>query len=116
VGHALPSARRAPILSGEGTLQHGAFTHLAVSSMLENTPVVLVLSTRRVDVPALGGTLVPLPGVFVTGGTSPIGTFVLDFPWPVLQPQTDLYLQAWAYDPLGPQLATATNGLWLHAP
>jgi hypothetical protein len=114
---ALGSPRRTPVLWGEGSLQPGAPTRIVMTSAAEQAIAVLVLGTRRVDVPFLGGTLVPQPNVLLAITTDRIGRFAFETPWPGdLTPQSSWYWQAWVLDPAGPLGATATNGLQLRVP
>jgi hypothetical protein len=110
-GGALGSPRRTPILWGDGSMLPGASTRLVVTSAQERTPLALVLGARRVDLPFLGGTLVPAPDVVMTGLCDGVGRFALEFAWPPNLPSVPLWWQGWVADAAGPQGATASNAV-----
>ncbi len=114
--HGLPGAGAVPLLRGAGTLQAGtpwAYTVHAAPSHLG----VLGLGLARVDVPVLGGTLVPSPDALLlvagdaTGGSGVASAFPANVPAGL-----QVFAQAWLLDATGPQGFTATNALECIAP
>lgn len=104
-----------PELRGSGSLEPGATFTLELVGALEDSPGVLVVGFDRIDLPVIGGILVPFPhegGVYVTDRS---GVASVTAPW-YPTPGVEVYLQAWTLDPGTPQGFSASNGLFLRAP
>lgn len=84
---------------------------LTASHVAPSLPAALALGFLPVNVPLLGGTLVPAPQLLLVGVTSPGGNLAVPVPWPSFPPGTNLYFQVWELDPATIQGASATNGL-----
>jgi hypothetical protein len=86
---------------------------LAVGNAPALAPIVLVLGGTRLDLPLLGGVLVPNPLIAeVLGATGADGTGTLILPVPIRFPQAAaLYLQAWLPDATAPFLVAATDAV-----
>jgi hypothetical protein len=111
LGESSSTLATAPNLVGSGSLVAG--TPLGLG--LEHGPAFgvawLVLGASRVDIPLLGGTLVPSFDVVLPIVLDASGAWHLAAPAPSLPPQLDVYLQAWMQDPAGLFGITASNGL-----
>lgn len=119
VGNGLAGGHRTPILSAEGSeLIPGGTLRLALSSAREHSAHVLVLGSRRLDIPFFGGTLVPAPMLTVAPiPTDAIGLSRVTSPWPHgLAMGTEFFLQSWVLDPRAPRGFAASNGLALRTP
>ena len=107
-----------PTLSGLGTALPGAPTELALTNAPPLSVAFLVTGGSQVDLPALGGTLVPSPDAITAN--LPIDAFghhTLAFPWPSGPPSgVTFYLQSWVVDPGAPELFAASNGLAVQVP
>lgn len=102
-----------PKLAGKGALVAGASGALELTSARPNAAAALFLDTQRVDLPLLGGTLVPglsfAPFLATTNAGGEIS-----IPWlalPSLPPCLDLYFQWWIADSGATLGAAASNGL-----
>jgi PKD repeat protein len=102
-----------PVLTGGGELSEGSNVNLRLTNANQNAPAVLVIGFSRIDIPILGGTLVPFPNFKQKGLlTDANGEIAWDLIWPPgLSPNTTLYFQCWVSDASGPQGLTASNGL-----
>ena len=109
-GHAGTSG--IPVLCGYGDLVPGSSVRLTVTNGLPNAPVVFVIGSSRVDIPLLGGTLVPFPGITLPASLDEVGITALTATWPSGAPAgVDSYYQAWIFDGGASQSFAATNGL-----
>ncbi len=112
LGNALPGAAGPPQLRGTGILQPATPLTLAVHRAAASAPGVLVLGGARVDLPLLGGVLVPRPDVAVPLSTDARGSAFLQQRWPLGVPAgLSLYAQAWLLDASAVAGAAASNGL-----
>jgi hypothetical protein len=96
-------------LVAEGAPEAGSPVSLTVTTgAAVNPPGLLVAGFEQIGLPVLGGTLVPMPTLFVA---LPVNT-PLAFTWPAGVPAgTSLYLQGWYDTALGAGATTATNAL-----
>lgn len=101
-----------PQLDPSSTLQPGTPFELLLTDAPANAPVLLILGFAEVDLPALGGTLVPDPLVIVPFSADSNGVFDLQTIWPTGLPKgLPLYAQFWVFDPGGPMSFSATQGV-----
>ena len=101
-----------PRLAGTGDLSPGSPFGLALTDARGHTPVVLVVSLTRVDLPAKGGVLVPFPTALFPLFTSGAGSVTVGSTWPMNVPGgLTLWMQAWVSDTDGPYGFSASNGL-----
>lgn len=93
--HGTAGAGGIPLLAGRGSMQAGSPFSLALSGAPASAPAALVGSALRVDLPLVGGLLVPAPdfamlvfadpsGGFQVGGVVPAGLVPLDVWFQVL--------------------------------
>jgi len=112
LGNAKLGSRGLPRLEGAGLLQGGTVATVTVSEALENAPGVHILGISQVNLPLLGGVLVPNPNVLVPFATDGAGVASLSLPWPAgLPPGTQLFFQSWIVDPAATAGLSATNGI-----
>jgi len=117
LGRGLPGKTRTPALTGSGDLSAGSAVALTVSGAAPGSIGWLGIGFSRIDLPLLGGTLVPSPDNLLLFPADARGGFVLPLAWPAGVPhRLAFYLQAWIIDPEGPQGWTATNGLMGRTP
>lgn len=112
-GAGLAGTHGVPHLSGEGTLAPWTPVSYHVASALEGAPTALVLGLSQLDLPILGGVLVPALDV-VIGGLAPDGAGSLSWgaTWPgSFLPGTPTWAQAWVLDPAAGQGFASTNAL-----
>lgn len=115
LGLGLAGTHGAPELQGSGSLAPGTSFTLELVGALEGSVGVLVVGFERIDLPLLGGVLVPSPdegGVYLTDAA---GRASVTAPW-YPTPGVELYLQAWTVDSATPQGLSASNGLFVRAP
>jgi hypothetical protein len=111
LGPGLKGSRETPNLVGLGDLTPGSPARLALRGTEPNALVFWVGGFSEVNIPLLGGTLVPFPAAVVPGQAGANGWLDLTFPWPNLAPGTVFTVQAWCLDPAAPQGFGASNGL-----
>ncbi len=116
VGAGLAGRNRTPHLEATGLALPARDLRIDLSSARESAPAMLVLGVRRVDVPFLGGVLVPSPDVAIGMVTDRIGRASLGFRVPAgLRSNTMVYAQSWVADPAASLGASASNGLVLRS-
>lgn len=112
LGLGLGGALGVPALDGVGALTSGSPTLLTLSNAAASRATMLFVGASRVDLPLLGGTLVPSPDLALPLITNASGTVVLAAPWPAGVPTSAIfYFQAWIADPSGPLGVTASNAI-----
>lgn len=111
-GQALAGSNGTPVLAGSGALNAGAAITLDLSNALPLAPAFLVVGFTRVDLPLLGGTLVPSLDLVLTRFIDGAGNDGLTLIWPSGMPSGfSVYWQTWLLDPAGPQGAAASNAV-----
>ncbi|HEX5051724.1 MAG TPA: hypothetical protein VFZ65_08135 [Planctomycetota bacterium] len=109
--HGLPGATGGPRLLGRGSAQGGSSLAWTIEGP-PNSLAVLAAGLQRLDVPVLGGVLVPSPDVLLLFVTDTQGTASYTLPLPLpTSPGIDVFSQAWLVDASGPQGLTASNAL-----
>lgn len=118
VGGELAGSAGTPNLSGEGNLCANTTVTLHFTNMAPNSSFAFFLGASAVNLPLLGGVLVPSPDfVFAGLPTGPTGALDLAGTWPAGVPSgLNLFFQAWVVDAGGVLGAAATNGLRATAP
>ena len=119
LGNALPGTTT-PNLAGFGFGCPDSVVNLTLSGALSNASVFMTFGVGQLNVPFLGGTLVPdvtnAGGTFVFS-TGAFGTLSLNGPLPSSVPSgISVVFQFWAVDPGGPQGYSASNALELVFP
>lgn len=103
-----------PVLTGTGTLAASSPVSLALTGALENTVAILVYGPKRLDLPILGGLLIPdvTSGLTIGAATNGSGKLTINTTWPGGVPAgAALYFQYWVVDPAGPFSLSSSNGL-----
>jgi hypothetical protein len=112
LGGGIPGALGEPVLTGTGSLTAGNPVTLAATNALPNGVGLLVLGASAVNVPVLGGTLVPSFDVTVPVLLDAAGAWSLSFPWPAGHPAgIDYWWQLAVVDPAAPFGIAASDGL-----
>jgi hypothetical protein len=112
VGAALAGGRGTPRLIGAGRGLPGSTATLRAFAVPPAAPLAFVVGLTAVNLPLLGGTLVPAPDVVIPTAAGAAGTSALSFTWPAgVAPGTTFHAQAWALDAGGPQGFAATNAV-----
>ncbi|MCC7170038.1 MAG: hypothetical protein IT459_06300 [Planctomycetes bacterium] len=112
LGFAKPGALGAPHLAGTGPLSANTPVSLDLTDTIQNAPTFLVLGPNAVNLPFLGGILVPNPSILVALQTNASGRLTLSATWPVGIPAgTTLCAQMWIQDPAATFGFAASNGL-----
>jgi hypothetical protein len=113
LGQGLAGIAGVPTLTGEGSLEAGTPTTLAVAGAKPRAKCILVLGASALNAPFKGGTMVPHADMY-------LGLFLLDVDgalelqgaWPAGIPSgLQTWLQVWLLDAAGPLGWSATNGL-----
>ena len=112
LGQGLFGTHGVPSLAGAGPATPGANAQLGLAGALEGAPAFLVGGLAQVDLPLLGGVLVP-SGEFVVALTADAaGAIELPFQWPASQASGfQLLFQTWILDPGAPQTFAASNAV-----
>lgn len=103
-----------PALEGEGKLVAGSPGQLVLSNAAPGATAFLFLGLSQGNLPLLGGTLVPTPGLspFVLTTNAAGGIAIPWSSWPAtVPPCLDLWFQFWIADPAASLGASASNGL-----
>lgn len=112
LGTPIAGSNGVPAMTGSGPLVAGSSNLLGLSNAKQNAVAVLVYGATALQLPLLGGTLVPQPTVLKALSTSAAGTTALPFTWPVGIPAgAELYAQFWMVDPVAMQGFAASNGV-----
>jgi hypothetical protein len=114
--HAL-DGQGVPRLSGTGDLTPASSFTVALADAPVHSPVLLIVSPVRVDLPTKGGVLVPYPTLLLPLFTGGAGGFSLSSSWPPAIPSGfTLWMQAWMPSTDGPWGFIASNGLGAETP
>jgi len=107
-----------PSLAGTGSLCPNESGAIQWSGAAPAAPAVLVIGASELNLPILGGLLVPSPDVLVPPLlTNGAGALAIPFSWPPgLAPGQALWMQGWVLDAGAPAGLSATNGLRLAVP
>jgi hypothetical protein len=107
-----------PQLTAQGFACPGQVVGFALASAKPNSVATLVVGALRIDLPILGGTLVPLPQLLIGGlATDGFGNGVSLQTWPSGIPSgSSLYFQCWLPDPAAPAGFASSNGMQLTMP
>jgi arylsulfatase B len=113
LGHELAGSDGvAPVMVGGGELAAGETMSLLIADAEPLNVVAMLIGYSQANVPFKGGVLVPAPDEVYPLFTDEVGAFYVSAPWaPGVPGGVQLWWQGWAFDPLGPQGFTATNGI-----
>ena len=117
LGQALAGANGQPLLAASGAFAGGSTVELSVSNAAASAPGVHVLGLSTVEIPLLGGVLVPSPLVLLDLSTDPDGNALTLVPIPGAIPTgLELYVQAWILDAAAIHEWSATNAVGTTSP
>ncbi|MBM3977914.1 MAG: hypothetical protein FJ299_13110 [Planctomycetes bacterium] len=107
-----------PQLSAQGFACPGTSVAFALDAAKPGALTTLVVGSLRIDLPLLGGTLVPLPQLLIGGiAVDAVGHASYGLVWPAGIPSgSTLYLQYWLADAAAAQGFASSNGLQLTMP
>lgn len=112
LGGAVAGTHGFPRLAGTGTVTGGGSVSIDLTNALENTGGIWIVGLTAVNLPLLGGLLVPAPTVVLPLSTDAAGAASLPLVWPAgLPPGAQLVFQTWLTDPGAAQGLAASNGL-----
>ena len=111
-GAGLAGVGGVPLLAGEGPLVGGSVFTLALSDAAPDAAALLVSGVWAIELPLLGGVLVPYPHVVKSMSTDSAGTLSLSAQWPLgIAPGTSIVHQVWIGDAAAAQGFSASKGL-----
>ncbi|QDU65038.1 hypothetical protein [Engelhardtia mirabilis] len=114
LGFGLAGAAGAPSLEVETTFGVHPNFSLQVTNAASNALAANVFGFSTVQVPLLGGTLVPGADFIINSVTGANGSVLLDLAWPTNFPVgSEVFTQTWILDPTATQGFSASNGLKL---
>lgn len=113
LAHGKPGVAGTPKLLGSGPLLSGTTATLTTSNAAPSAFTALVIGASALNLPYLGGTLVPNPDVVITGFvTDPAGMLTIAGTWPAGVPSdVAIWFQSWIQDPAAFGGLSASNGL-----
>ncbi|MFO0985342.1 MAG: hypothetical protein U1E76_27025 [Planctomycetota bacterium] len=113
LGQGLAGTSGVPVLAGRGNLTAGSEAELSLTDARPLAASPLVIGFSAVNLPLLGGVLVPAPDFVLTSLiTNAKGGWLLGTQWPAGIPSgLELYLQTWIVDAGGPRGYAASNAL-----
>jgi hypothetical protein len=112
LGFAKPGISGAPKLVGSGALVAGNSVTLALTNARPGSSAWLVIGDQVLNLPFLGGILVPEADALVSQVTDGSGAASLSHVWPSGFPAgTTLAFQTWILDPAASGSVSASNGL-----
>jgi len=117
-GFALAGTKGDPQLGGTGSLEAGTQLGVELRNVVPHSPAFVVVGMQFLGASLFGGTLVPTPDIVIAGlFVDALGELELTGTMPAGVPSgTDLFVQAWIFDPAGPRGFAASNGLQATAP
>lgn len=117
LGFGKPGSSGVPSLFGVGLPAPGSLVTLAIDNAAPSANTWFLAGASRVDLPFLGGVLVPAPTVILPIATDGSGRLELGVIWPAGLPSgIPIFAQAWIADPAGSFGFAATNGLSITQP
>jgi hypothetical protein len=111
LGLGTPGQFGIPILEATNP-RYGQWLTVSLSNARMGAPMALVIGTSRIDLPLLGGLLVPDPQILINGMTHPVlGTHDLRVAVPPSCFQAPVYVQALVLDPFSAAGLAFSNAL-----
>jgi hypothetical protein len=113
LGLGLAGTQGIPLLKGLGDPKGGTTVDLSLESALPNSLAVFILGFNRIDLPIMGGTLVPSLDFYLFNlPVDPQGKLVFPLHLPSnLNPGLEAYFQFWIQDGQAPNGYSSSNGL-----
>ena len=114
VGDGIPGVSGTPQLDAQGPLQPSTQVNIRLTDAAPGAPWWIVIGSSQLDLPLLGGTLVPSPDTFFLVGNTDGSGFGL---WSATTPAglgsgLPVYAQGWVLDAAAVQSVSASNGLF----
>jgi len=117
LGQGLAGTSGVPQLTGNGSLIAGAAIQWSLASAKGSTTAWFVAGFSQIQLPLLGGTLVPALDVLIPVSTSGLGTASLSAGLSKSLPSgQEITAQVWLQDPAGPAGWAASNAITQKAP
>ncbi len=114
LGFDLAGVAGAPLLEAKTSFGVDLDFSLELTNAASDAVAVQVFGFSTVQLPVLGGTLVPNADFFISGVTDSSGTSLLDLSWPQSLPAGfELFTQTWTVDAAAAQGFSASNALQL---
>lgn len=111
-GQGLAGPGEVPSLVGSGPLTAGSLTTLGLTGGPANSAGILVFGSSSLNLPLLGGVLVPAPDILLGVVTDGSGQLLIGAAWPAAVPAgTKIWCQVWFPGTPGPGDEAASNGL-----
>jgi FG-GAP-like repeat len=112
LGSPLAGVSGNPVLTGVGNFAGGSNVSVNLTNGAPNAGGFLVIGGSVINIPLLGGTLVPAPDVLLPFSTNGSGVGSFTTLYPAGKPDcVTFYFQVWLIDAAGPQGVSASNGL-----
>lgn len=112
LGQGLAGTNGTPVLTGQGSLTSWSTFGFRLDNARENGTAILALGATAVNLPFVGGTLVPQPALAISFPINDGGRGSLVSTWPPGMPAgLPLYAQCWQPDPAAIRGAAASNAV-----
>ncbi|TAJ10124.1 MAG: PEP-CTERM sorting domain-containing protein [Planctomycetota bacterium] len=112
LGQGLAGVSGVPLLTSDGTLAAGSTVRVQLSGTAPSSLAYYAIGFSALNVPLLGGVLVPTPELVIAAATSASGGHVLGATWPAGIPAgAKVYLQAWTLDAAAAQGWSSSNAV-----
>jgi hypothetical protein len=111
LGGGLSGLNDTPSLVGLGSLTPGTPARISLRGAFPSSIAIVFVGFSTLELPFLGGTLVPWPDVWFSLPTDADGELNIPLTWPELTQGSSLWFQLWVLDPGAPEFFSASNGL-----
>lgn len=115
LGGGKSGSKDTPCLVGSGRLTAGTPTRLSLRGGYPSSVAYLIAGVTRIDLPSLGGVLVPSPDVLIPLMTDSVGGIDFNVQWPPVPAGAPILVQLWVQDPGATFGVGASNALKLVA-
>jgi hypothetical protein len=117
LGQGLAGTRGVPRLTGSGSLTAPSTITWSLAGARISTPALFVIGFHQIQLPILGGMLVPSPDILVAVATDGAGAASVRVQLAQsLPPRQEISVQVWVLDPAGPAGWAASNAIAAAAP
>ena len=117
LGQGLAGTRGVPRLRGSGSLSAASTITWSLAGARSSAPAVFVVGFHRIQLPILGGVLVPAPDLSVLVATDGVGAASVGVHLAQSLPSgQEISVQVWVLDPAGPAGWAAANAIAAVAP
>lgn len=115
LGGGKSGSKDTPCLVGGGRLTAGTPTRLSLRGGHPSSVAYLIAGATKIELPTLGGVLVPSPDVFIPLMTDAAGALDVVVAWPPVPAGASIFVQLWVQDPGATFGLGASNALKLVA-